>query len=176
VTRASTFGSLDIGCGFSSDHAKKGDVGIDLKKGLCDVVASACNLPFRDRSFDKIIMSHILEHLAKLEICLHEVRRVLIKGGVLEVEVPNRYAFWRFKTLHAHEQESKEHIHIFSKSDLTSLLSQFDFEICKIEFLNSRWAEKKLRDSFFPKRLFYGVLYRVLPKFQTSVKVTALSK
>jgi ubiquinone/menaquinone biosynthesis C-methylase UbiE len=168
--------SLDIGCGFSSDHFKKGDVGIDLEKGLCDVVASAYNLPFRDQSFDKIVMSHVLEHLASLGICLHEVRRALIKGGIFEVEVPNCYAFWRFKTLHACEQECKEHIHIFGKSDLTGLLSQFGFKICKIEFLNSRWAEKKLRKSSFPKRIFYGVLYRVLPMFQTSVKVTALNE
>lgn len=168
--------SLDIGCGYSPDHAKKGDIGIDLKKGLCDLVASAYNLPFRDQTFKKIIMSHVLEHLTGLGNCLHEVRRTLIKGGIFEVEVPNRHAFWRLKTSHASEQECKEHVNIFSESDLTKLLSKFGFKICKVEFLNSRWAEKKLRESSFIKRLFYGVLFRLLPIFQTSIKVTVLSK
>jgi ubiquinone/menaquinone biosynthesis C-methylase UbiE len=42
-----------------------------------DVVASASDLPFRDKSFDVVIASHVLEHLpfAYFDACLREIAR-----------------------------------------------------------------------------------------------------
>ncbi|MBA7660120.1 2-methoxy-6-polyprenyl-1,4-benzoquinol methylase [subsurface metagenome] len=47
------------------------------------------SLPFRDNSFDKIILSEILEHLPNDFQALKEVKRILKKGGVLLITVPN---------------------------------------------------------------------------------------
>jgi len=51
---------LDVECG-ARKH--KGCIGIDLRrvKGV-DVIAAATALPFKDNCFDKIILSHIVEH------------------------------------------------------------------------------------------------------------------
>jgi SAM-dependent methyltransferase len=52
-------------------------------------------LPFDDESFDKVLMSEVLEHLRDDRQALREVHRVLRPGGVLAVSVPHaRYPFW----------------------------------------------------------------------------------
>jgi glycosyltransferase involved in cell wall biosynthesis/ubiquinone/menaquinone biosynthesis C-methylase UbiE len=46
-------------------------------------------LPFADSSFDKVLMSEVLEHLADDRIAMSEVFRVLKPGGVLALSVPH---------------------------------------------------------------------------------------
>jgi SAM-dependent methyltransferase len=59
------------------------------------VEGDAERLPFDDASFDKVLMSEVLEHLADDRAALAEVRRVLRPGGVLAVSVPNAsFPFW----------------------------------------------------------------------------------
>src|SRR5439155_9671254 len=48
-------------------------------------------MPFAGASFDKVILSEVLEHLDDDAAALREVRRVLRPGGVLAISVPNRY-------------------------------------------------------------------------------------
>ena len=53
------------------------------------------SLPFPDNTFDKIIMSEVLEHLDDDEVGLPEVVRVLKPGGLIAITVPNQnYPFW----------------------------------------------------------------------------------
>lgn len=53
------------------------------------------SLPFPDDTFDKIIFSEVLEHLADDAGGLLEVKRVLKPGGTLFLTVPNHnYPFW----------------------------------------------------------------------------------
>lgn len=52
-------------------------------------------LPFADASFDKILFSEVLEHLADDAAGLRELWRVLRPGGLLAVSVPHAdYPFW----------------------------------------------------------------------------------
>jgi len=46
-------------------------------------------LPFADGSFDKVLMSEVLEHLHDDALALREVRRVLRPGGILAASVPH---------------------------------------------------------------------------------------
>ena len=46
-------------------------------------------LPFADGTFDKILMSEVLEHLADDRNALHEIFRVLKPGGTLAISVPH---------------------------------------------------------------------------------------
>ncbi len=81
--------TLDIGCGwFREAHEKREGIGIDLYKGFCDVVADALNLPFREETFDRILIYGVLEHLDNPMKCLREGRRVATNGAHFEMRFP----------------------------------------------------------------------------------------
>jgi len=55
-------------------------------------------LPFRDESFERVIMVHVIEHLYRPYECLREIYRVLKNGGRLIIICPNAkksQADWR---------------------------------------------------------------------------------
>ena len=59
------------------------------------VTGDAGALPFEDGTFDRVLMSEVLEHLHDDRRALREALRVLRPGGVLAVSVPHaRYPFW----------------------------------------------------------------------------------
>lgn len=58
------------------------------KHGINIVEGNAEKMPFKDKSFDGIIMSHILEHCYNIGLVLNEARRVLSDNGWLFVFVP----------------------------------------------------------------------------------------
>lgn len=53
-------------------------------------------MPFKDKSFDKIVMSEVLEHVENDEQALKEVYRILKPNGILVISVPsiNYPFFW----------------------------------------------------------------------------------
>lgn len=59
--------------------------------GACDLVADARYLPFSDRSVDAILNHALLEHIAPWDTMrtLREWYRVLIPGGIVQIEVPD---------------------------------------------------------------------------------------
>lgn len=172
---------LDVGCGHNIHHLKKGDVGIDLQKGLCDIQAPAYNLPFNNSSFDKIIMGHVLEHLMNLGTALKEVKRVLKPDGVLLIEVPNPSCFWIFKDYVFSRKAklgniscSKDHVCCFGESELQNLLRFIGFNPVTIHYKTTRytWIQQKS----LVKRLFYIALFRLFPAFQNALIVTCIKK
>ncbi len=69
---------VDIG---GTSHARHLDVESDLNEPL----------PFADRSFDTIILSDVLEHIARPELLWVEMARILAPGGELLMNVPFYY-------------------------------------------------------------------------------------
>ena len=58
------------------------------------VNGDATALPFADSSFDRILMSEVLEHVPDDAAALREAHRVLRPGGILAISVPHaRYPF-----------------------------------------------------------------------------------
>ncbi len=54
-----------------------------------------CRLPYASHSFDKILLSEVLEHLPDDKAALKEVLRILKPGGVVAITVPHKnYPFW----------------------------------------------------------------------------------
>lgn len=66
-------------------------VGIDfLDERYIGVRADACQLPFRDASFDLIVQFHVLEHIPDDHSAICEMRRVIAPGGRILLQVPQR--------------------------------------------------------------------------------------
>ena len=98
---------LDCGCGLGWFLKVIGEltscrlVGLDIDRtrlgrarrevgGRAELVTGdAVALPFGDRTFDKVILSEVLEHLPDDLGALREVWRVLRPGGVVAITVPN---------------------------------------------------------------------------------------
>jgi ubiquinone/menaquinone biosynthesis C-methylase UbiE len=99
--------TLVVGCGTGKEiYLPKGfSVGIDLSLSALLVakkesrsskpliLADACNLPFKDDTFDCVICSEILEHIPKPERAVAELSRVLNRGIAI-ITVPNWYSSW----------------------------------------------------------------------------------
>lgn len=80
---------LDVGCGWVRDaHKRRGEIGLDLHRGYCDIIGDAQHLPFRDGIFDAILLYSILEHLDNPLQCLRESRRVARNGAHFEIVIP----------------------------------------------------------------------------------------
>lgn len=85
---------LDFGAGsakYKNIIAPRGlsYVAFDMAAGQnIDVVGDAHHPPFQDKSFDTIIMTQVLEHIAHPEIVFKELFRMLRRGGYGIVTAP----------------------------------------------------------------------------------------
>lgn len=60
----------------------------DLLSPLADVKADICNLPFEDNTYDMIFCNHVLEHIPNDTKAMQELYRVLKKGGMAILQIP----------------------------------------------------------------------------------------
>ncbi|GLI39398.1 methyltransferase domain-containing protein [Geobacter hydrogenophilus] len=94
---------LEIGCGNGQMLNFMGALGWEIEgidfdpaavenarhKGLRVALGSLEEQRYRDREFDAIIMSHVIEHVADPKCLLVECHRILKPGGVLSMVTPN---------------------------------------------------------------------------------------
>lgn len=81
-------GSLDING--SARELFDDYTGVDIEAGKnVDIVASGHDLPFKDETFDLVLCMNTLEHDDTFWLTVAEMKRVLKKGGILFIEVPN---------------------------------------------------------------------------------------
>lgn len=104
-------------------------------------------IPFKPESFDKIIMSEVAEHLPDDVKGLKEVRRVLKKGGILVLTVPNKnYPFfwdpvnWILEhTTGKHIKEGfwaglwNQHLRLYKPNEIKKSVEKAGFKVEKIE-------------------------------------------
>jgi len=57
------------------------------------VVARVESLPFRDETFDLVLLVLVLMHVPRAEFTMREIRRVMKRGATLLIAVGNRQSF-----------------------------------------------------------------------------------
>jgi len=97
---------LEVGCGKGWLSGKLHEAGYAVtcfdRKVRCERVPGICyfegdlseGLPFESESVNNITFTEVFEHLKQPYTALHEFRRVLSKGGLLFMSIPN---YWNIK-------------------------------------------------------------------------------
>lgn len=139
--------SLPVGLhlsGLDNDEKAMGEVKQLLRdKNINFIVGDLHKMPFEDESFDKAVMSEVLEHVADDTLVLKEVFRILKQNGVLVISVPSiKYPFlwdpinWILQHFFDNHIRSgffsgiwSGHLRLYEKLDLESKFKKTGFEI-----------------------------------------------
>jgi len=100
---------LDVGCGI---RKYPGSIGIDINRSTAaDVIATWIVSPtlFADRSFDRLRVIHVIEHLTDVIGAMEEFHRLLRPGGRVRIETPHYTDFSSFC-----DPTHKQHLNSFS--------------------------------------------------------------
>lgn len=145
---------LDLGCASGYSTCQIGRfvprakiVGVDINEKLIKfakkkypkfkfLVADAENLPLKDKSFDTVVCTEVLEHLVSPKKALQEAHRVLTPRGKLILELDTDSSLFRLIWFFwSHFFRGKvwddSHLHRFSVKDLEKLLNGNGFLIEK---------------------------------------------
>lgn len=134
---------LDIGCGRANllqrlnemgcecTGTERGEFPVDSRlDGITILRGSLDELNFKDRSFDAVILWHVLEHLRRPFETLDEIGRITDKAGIVAIAVPN------FSSLQARWFKSKwfhldipRHLFHFDVENLSKALEKRGFTI-----------------------------------------------
>tara|TARA_B100000700_G_scaffold102733_1_gene115866 strand:- start:1392 stop:2096 length:705 start_codon:yes stop_codon:yes gene_type:complete len=91
---------------------------------------SVYNLPFKDNSFETIICSEVLEHVADVDATLKELTRLIRPGGNLLVSVPSYYPekiCWLLSK--EYQKMPGGHVRIFKKSTLQEKVEEKGYKL-----------------------------------------------
>jgi len=87
---------LNLGCG---ENRLEGFLNLDIRKEVNpDIICDVKKLPFKDDSVEEICAFDVLEHFEWFDVIdvLKEWFRVLKKGGILTIRVPDINELFRF--------------------------------------------------------------------------------
>lgn len=88
------------------------------KRNFIPVMASAEMIPFKEKFFDKIVLTEVLEHIHCDETAVSEMARVLRNDGKVFLSTPNGNEI-------PLQQGIPEHIRHYSEKELEKLLGRF---------------------------------------------------
>lgn len=153
---------------------------LDIKKVNIEIEA----LPFKNNTFELILLNEVFEHLMVDPIfVLKEINRVLKPGGILILTTPNLYAFHKILMFlsgrsinDAYDEFNKKniygyigHIREYSTYEIKKFLEKTNFKIKNVEYLNHysffRYAGFK---NIFIKLLglFVDIVMKVVPSLR----------
>lgn len=161
--------------------------------GRTTIHFSVCNievdpLPFDDMVFDAVVCCQVLEHFTHSHLpAMREMHRVLVPGGLIEIDVPNAVSFRnRSRILRGHNityDYAEHYLHAkpilhrnlsfyplrhnreFTRAELILLLSEAGFSNIDVQFLRSR----RWRTGFARIQSIATALKDLLPSFRKSL-------
>jgi len=104
------------------------ELGVRVRQGSIDTLRE----PAWERSFDAVTSWATLEHVPDPLLVLKGIRRVLKPGAYLFLDTGLGHTFWeRFLPGHSQWYDAPQHLFVFSRRGLLTLLEQAGFIICK---------------------------------------------
>jgi SAM-dependent methyltransferase len=116
------------------------------------VRGDAASLPLKSGSFDRVICSEVLEHVADDRRSVGELVRVLRDDGVIAVSVPTRLTesiYWRISRQYSRNPGG--HIRIYKAKEIKQLLRDYNLEIFGVRHKHS------LHSIYWLLRCMFGV-------------------
>jgi len=150
---------VDAGCGggyFSYEIAKISKcVGVDRNirnnekyimkylKSISFVETDIQNMPFKDETVDKILLSSVLQMVDNDILLLKECNRVLKKNAIFVLSVPVEYVY--YKELNKIKRKLKEKFGsqgkgFYKYNEIIKLLKDSGFNIIKMEYSPKSWG------------------------------------
>ncbi|MFH1257799.1 MAG: methyltransferase domain-containing protein [Candidatus Micrarchaeota archaeon] len=141
---------LDVGCGggfigkilkdngndYTGCDLQDGPIRQARKKGLKVIKAKAQDLPFKDNTFDIVIMPEVIEHFVETDKALKELKRVTKPGGKVIVTTPNFTSFRdRILVFFGHMPAYSmhvDHVKFFNRKRLHDALRKAGLRVKKI--------------------------------------------
>ncbi len=109
------------------------------KKGAWSLAAAdISHLPFKDGTFDVVICSEVLEHIADHRRAVRESIRILKPGGRLVVSIPRRWPetiCWALSRQYRHTPGG--HVHIFNAKHLIRLIQSGGMTLWRTHYAHS---------------------------------------
>lgn len=104
--------------------ARSRQADFEVKEGpdhyLTLIQSSGLTLPFEADTFDLVVCSEVLEHIADHKAMLDEIKRVLVPGGVFAMSVPRYGPEWLcWKLSRAYHEVPGGHVRIFNAAELS---------------------------------------------------------
>jgi SAM-dependent methyltransferase len=129
---------LDIGCGNKPYEAMfegristyTGCDAVQSSDERVDIICPATAIPLPDASFDTVLCTQVIEHVADHKALLCEAQRLLTPDGILILSAP---AYW---PLH---EEPHDYFR-FTEYGLNYLLSDVGFEVVSISPNGGKWG------------------------------------
>jgi len=141
---------LDIGCGSSRIvQSLPQSVGLDMQirklrwlraPGRQLVQASLMQLPFADDAFDAVICSEVIEHIARDDIQLTDMVRVLAPRGTLVLGTPD-YGRWLWRALEGLYKKifpqgyATEHINPYTRRELRKQIERLGLTVLDVQYV-----------------------------------------
>jgi SAM-dependent methyltransferase len=100
-------------------------------------------IPFKDRSFDSVLLDNVLEHIDSPALLFKEIKRVLKPDGILLIGVPGTKGF----------ESDSDHKIFYDEIKLNTLAEKFKFSV------NYLFYTPFFRSIFLSKRLKQYCIY-----------------
>ncbi len=145
---------LNLGCGF--DY-KEGYINCDIRGVKADKYFDLNKFPypFKDNSIDKVLISHVLEHLNEPVNILKEIYRICKNNAIVKIQVPYFSSESAFSDI--------EHKHFFSYTTFDAIDSDNPihnrnpfYEKCDFKIVKKRLNWRK--------QLFFFNVFNLFPR------------
>lgn len=102
-------------------------------------VGNAEKIPFKNNTFDFVLSRHVLEHVDNPEKMIKEIKRVIKKGGIIQIAVPHPSIEKRLIPIMPHYMEKgHHHQRVFDEKTIKKLLKDSKLKIISCQ--NKKWV------------------------------------